>query len=194
VARSRRERALAEQRFTPVRGFPMRSVLLLTLFVVSGPARADEKVDTSKVRDLAETVGKAVLDNDFAKVADLTHPKIVEIMGGKDKMVEKTGEVMAGLKAQGLAFSKYTVGKVGNPVVDGKTAYIVVPTTIVLTAPTMKIESESYLLGISTDGGKTWRFADGAGLSNPTLRDKVFPSLPAALKLPEKQQPKVTKE
>ncbi len=172
----------------------MRSMLLLALFAVAGPMWADEKVDTSKVRDLADAVGKAVLDNDYAKVADLTYPKIVEVMGGKEKMVEKTGEVMAGLKAQGLAFTKYTVGKPGGPVIDGKTAYVVVPTTILLTGPQTKIESESYLLGVSTDGGKTWTFADGAGLSNPVLRDKVFPSLPAALKLPEKKAPKITKD
>jgi hypothetical protein len=135
-----------------------------------------------------------VLANDYAKVADLSHPEIVEVMGGKEKMVEKTSEIMAGLKARGLAFKKYTVGKIGEPVVDGKTAYIVVPTTVVLTGPKTTIESDSYLLGVSTDSGKTWTFADGAGLSNPVLRDKVFPSLPAALKLPEKKAPKITND
>jgi hypothetical protein len=172
----------------------MRSLALLVALVLVPGLRADEKVDTSKVKDLADAVGKAVLDNDYAKVADLTYPKIVEVMGGKEKMVEKTGEVMAGLKAQGLSFTKYTVGKPGDPVIDGKAAYIVVPTTILLTGPQTKIESDSYLLGVSTDGGKSWTFADGAGLSNPVLRDKVFPSLPAALTLPEKKAPKITKE
>ena len=172
----------------------MRSMLFLALFAIAGPVRADERVDTSKVRDLADAVGKAVLDNDYAKVADLTYPKIVEVMGGKETMVERTGAVMADLKAKGVSFSKYTVGKVGEPVVDGKTAYVVVPTTILMTGPDVKIESENYLLGISTDGGKSWTFADGAGLSNPALRDKVFPSLPAALKLPEKKAPKITKD
>jgi hypothetical protein len=58
--------------------------------------------------------------------------------------------------------------------------------------PKGKFIVKSYLLGISSDNGKTWKFVDGAGLD-----DKItggLPKLPAKLKLPEKQKPEQIEE
>ena len=51
------------------------AILALPLLVL--PVRGDEKIDTAKASEQAETIKKAVLAGDFAKVADLTHPKVV---------------------------------------------------------------------------------------------------------------------
>jgi hypothetical protein len=183
---------LTGEQFLPWR-FLMRALTVIAVALLPIPARADDKVDISKAEEQARAVGKAVLDGDFAKVADLTHPKIVEFMGGKDKMVEQTKAAMAKLKEQGITFKGYTIGKLGEPVIDGKTAYLVVPTTVEMAAPATKIEAESYLLGVTTDGGKTWTFVDGAGLANAEMKKKVFPTLPEGLTLPAPKPPKVTK-
>jgi hypothetical protein len=127
-------------------------------------------------------------------MADLTHPKVVEALGGKDKVVELTKTVMQQLKTQGVEIKTYTIGKPGEPVKDDKAAYVIIPTTLEMTAPKTKIKSESYLLGMTTDGGKSWTFADGAGLAQGPARDAIVPTLPKDLKLPEPKQPTVTKE
>ena len=57
-----------------------------------------------------------------------------------------------------------------------------------------KAVSKSYLLGISSDGGKTWKFADGAGLDKKESRDKTLPKLPAELQLPMIEPPAITKD
>jgi hypothetical protein len=63
-----------------------------------------------------------------------------------------------------------------------------------MTAPKTKVVAESYLLGMTTDGGKTWTFADGTALAQGPARDALLPTLPKDLKLPEQKPPMVTKE
>ena len=172
----------------------MRSLALCVALVsFAAPVSADEKVDTSKVRDLADSIGKAVLERDYAKVADLTYPKIIEEMGGKEKMIELTTKAMKTLKDQGIT-STSTHRQARRPGDRRQDRVRRGPTAIMMSGPKIKIESESYLLGVSTDGGKTWKFADGAGLSASKFRDKIFLSLPAGLKLPEPKAPSITKE
>jgi hypothetical protein len=167
---------------------------LLARALLAVPARAQDKVDTTKVVEQAEIVKKAVLGGDFAKVVDLTHPKVVEVLGGKEKMVEQTKAIMKQIKDMGYEITSYTIDKPGEPVVDGKTAYVILPTKLGMKAPMAKVTSESYLLGMTTDGGKTWTFVDGAGLAQGPVREALMPTLPKALKLPETKPPTVTKD
>jgi hypothetical protein len=155
-----------------------------------GPAAGP--VDTSTVRPQAEAIAKAVLDRDHATLVDYTHPRVVEGMGGRERMIERVRGMEKEMDAAGFRMVGHEVGDVGEPVVDGGTAYVVVKTTLRLAGPGTRGVSESYLLGVSDDGGKTWKFADGAGLSNPEHRARAFPNLPAGLRLPEKKPPVFT--
>lgn len=166
----------------------------LALALVALPAWAQDKIDTAKAVEQAEAVKKAVLAADYAKVADLTHPKVVEALGGRDKMIEQTKTIMKQIKDMGIEITSYTVDKPGAPVVDGKSAYVILPSKLTMKAPTGKIMSESYLLGMTTDGGKTWTFADGSGLAGGPVRDAILPTLPKDLKLPDPKPPTVTKD
>jgi hypothetical protein len=47
---------------------------------------------------------------------------------------------------------------------------------------------------MTTDGGKTWTFADGSGLAEGPVKEAILPTLPKALKLPDPKPPTVTKD
>jgi hypothetical protein len=172
----------------------MRTLTTLVILFFATALHAEDTVDTSKLEGQARAMAKAFLDGDFGKIADATHPKIIESMGGKEKMLGQVEKLMKTLKDQGFSFKKYTVGKAEKPVLDEKRAYVVIPTSLEMKTPDATVVTNSYLLAISEDKGKTWTFADGAGLSNPTQRKLFFPDLPEALKLPEPKEPKVTKD
>ena len=172
----------------------MRTLSCLVALAVLAPAWAEEKIDTARVEERARALGKAFLDADWAKVADATHPRVIELAGGRDKMIEVVETGMKQIKAQGFSFTAYKVGTAQAPVAGGKTTYVVVPTSLEIAGPGSRIVTDSYLLGVSGDGGKTWAFADGAGLSDPAKRKAVFPDLPEGLKLPDRKPPKVTKD
>ena len=63
-----------------------------------------------------------------------------------------------------------------------------------MTFPAGRILAKTYLLGISPDGGKSWTFLDGTGLQSKEVREKVLPTMPAKLKLPELSPPQIIKE
>lgn len=59
--------------------------------------------------------------------------------------------------------------------------------------PKGRMTVPSYLVGISSDEGKMWYFADGS-LLTPNNIKTMFPSFPPALKVPEKKPPVVEKD
>jgi hypothetical protein len=167
----------------------MRRIVAIPLIFASFVARADDKIDVAKGVEQAKAMSKAFFEEDYAKVVDATHPKLVEILGGKEKWLDTMKSDVQKVKDMGVKFKVPSVGKPGDPVVDGKTAYLIIPTSMEMTTPDETIISESYLLGMTTDAGKTWVFVDGVGISHQVIRDMIFPKLPDGLKLPVLKEP-----
>jgi hypothetical protein len=170
------------------------SSAFLLLAACAVTAAAQEESRTAVVKKKAQEVGEALKKEDYAKVVDLTYPKIVEMMGGREKMIEALTDGMKQLKEKGFSFRSVEVGEPAEFVEEEKTTFVVVPTTTEMTAPGGKILVKSYLLGISPDGGKAWTFVDGNGMGTAEKREKVLPKLPERLKLPEAQEPRFIKD
>jgi hypothetical protein len=167
-----------------------RIILALLCLVMLVPAKADEP-DRTAVKKLAKELGEATLKGDHAKVIDCTHDGIVKELGGRAKAIQTTNTIMRTLRSQGITFKTFEAGDPGEFHTEGANTFVLVPTRVEMTIPDGRMIAKSYLLGISADGGKTWKFADGAGLAQKEQRDKVLPKLPDTLKLPEKQEPQV---
>ncbi len=73
-------------------------------------------------------------------------------------------QAMQQLKAQGIEIVGSEFGEPGEFYPEGNNLFVIVPTKNELTFPQGKIFSKSYLLGISSDSGKTWTFVEGAGM------------------------------
>jgi hypothetical protein len=171
----------------------MRTLSILTIVLAtSAAARADAAADAAKKQ--ADEVSQAFVKSDYAKIVDLTYSGLIDFVGGRDKLIGITKGAMEMFKQQGIEVISYKMAEPGEIVKGEGKSYVVVPATMEMKAPVGKIKVKSYLLGISTDDGKSWKFLDGSGLANKELKDKIIPNLPAKLKLPEPQQPEVTKE
>jgi hypothetical protein len=157
-------------------------------------ATAGNPPPSAAVKKLAEVLGEATIKGDFAKVIDHTYEPLVKELGGRVAAIMKIETAMKQLGDQGIAIKAYKIGTPVEFLTEGANTFIVVPTAMEMTFPAGRANMKSYLLGISPDAGKTWKFADGAGLSNKSLRDRLLPKLPAKLKLPEIQQPEITKD
>jgi hypothetical protein len=172
-----------------------QSVRLFAAFVVCCCiAQTADDSPTSLVSKKAQVIGDATVKGDYAKVVDSTYPKVVEIIGGQEKMVALIEKSMNQMKAQGFTLISFQAGEPKELLTEGDSTFAVVPTITKLTAPGGKLIARSYLLGVSSDSGKTWKFVDGAGLQQKEVRDKVLPKLPAKLLLPEKQTPEFIKD
>ena len=167
--------------------------IVLAAAAVAGAASAAEP-SKAEVKKLANAMGKAMIANDIGAILDHTLPAAIEEMGGRKKALETLESTLKVMKARGIEFKKYELGDPEDFVTEGDNTFIVVPSVLEMASPMGTIRGRSFLLGISGDGGKTWKFADGAGVNRNGEADKVLPKLPAKLKLPPDSKPELVKD
>jgi hypothetical protein len=166
---------------------------LFVLILACNAARgADEPTLKEVVQEKVQEINQAVIDADFGKVAELTHPKVVELMGGRDKMIEAMQASFKSMQARGISIKSVKVDDASDPVSAGSEQYVVVPFQLEMQAPDAKIRQKSFVIGVSNDLGKTWVFVNGG--VEPKQLKQVLPSLPQQLKLPAQEKPVIEKE
>ena len=151
----------------------------------------DKPLTKSEVKQLVEKIGRATLAGDMDTVIDSTYPAIIDAIGGRKKMVVTMEKIAKDMKANGLAFASYDVGEPGDFQTEGGNTFTVVPSKLEITGADTKMVIDSFLLGISPNGGRSWTFIDGGGLKDKKVADKVLPKLPAGLRLPQVNEPKL---
>jgi hypothetical protein len=114
----------------------------------TGPARADDDAIKKDVKKLVEKMRNATLKDDYETVIDLTHPKVVKEMGGRDKAIDAAKQIMKELQAKGFKVASFEAGEPGDPVRGGKEIYVLVPTAMEMTTPKGKLKGTGFLLGI----------------------------------------------
>jgi hypothetical protein len=163
---------------------------LLACFVAGcAPVNRDDVDIKRNAKAQANEIQTALVKGDFEKVADCTHPKVAEAMGGKAKMVAIMTDGTMAMKKRGIEFKAVRIFDPSDPVEAGGELYILVPFKLEMRAPGKRLETNAAIVGISSDGGETWAFVD----TTPGREElkKLFPDMPDSLDIPKKQAPKV---
>ncbi|HYV34402.1 MAG TPA: hypothetical protein VE988_01785 [Gemmataceae bacterium] len=164
--------------------------LLLGGFAIT---QVREGVDVKGIaKRQVEDVNNALVKEDYAKVIDLTYPKVIELGGGREKMIGALKASMSDLKTKGFALMSNKVDDPSEPVAAGDELFIVVTYLLEMKAPGGKLLQKSFVVGISPDQGRNWTFIDG-GTDVAKVR-QFLPNLPERLKLPEQQPPVFEKD
>src|SRR3954466_3326868 len=108
-------------------------ILAATSFAAGAAEDAAPKSAVAKQK--AVEVGQALLKGDYAKVADLTYPKIVEALGGREKMIAATDAAIKRMKAQGTTFKSYAAKEPGEFLTEGANTFTIVPTVVEMNVP-----------------------------------------------------------
>jgi hypothetical protein len=168
----------------------MRSPTRLALFLAAAAlagcrAKAPDDPLAETVKAEVDKMMTATADGRYEVVIDMTHPKALEEMGGREKALEVIGVAMDQLKGKGVRFKVTEVGK--PTVVKGDGGhYAVAPYTMEVTAPGKKATSRTAVVGVSVDGGKTWKFVNTDTKGEAEIR-KILPDLPRDLKIPKQE-------
>jgi len=141
---------------------------------------------TSVVEQEAAKYSRAVVANDYEKVLSYTHERVIDTMGKKDAAIERMKKSSEAMKAKGFGIEDTKVGLAQDPQKIGPWTVTVVPETLTLRMPGSKAQQESYLLAISADEGKSWKFIDLGPLSEDQLF-RIFPELKAQFRMPPKR-------
>lgn len=168
-------------------------IMLLIGFVLTVPqAPADDAAVKKLAGELANRLTSAVVKGDYEALADLTHPKVVESAGGRERLIKLSREAVEQMKAGGLELIESKAETPGHFVSEGESRFCTVPTRIVLRNGKKRITGRSFLIGCSPDAGKTWSFIEGAA-GESSIRG-LLPDLPKAVHFPPKEPPKIEPE
>ena len=143
----------------------------------------------ANLKSQATEVGRAMLEENHARMADLTHPMLIKLAGGRDTYIKKLEEMANDLRHQGLKFQSFDFGTPSALRESGGVLYAIYPYFLRLTGPNGELARQpAYLICTSSDGGITWKFLDGAGVKDDRSKLKqLLPRFPDDLPFPQQQ-------
>ena len=139
-----------------------------------------------RIRSGMEVVAKATIGGDHAAVADRTYPGVIEMAGGKDRMIEMMASMIGEMSDNGMSFKSMDVLSIGTPVKAGEQMHALVKTKMIMGVPGGSLENIGYTIAISDDQGANWSFLN----VSPGLRQQMEQILPGfSLEVPAAPEP-----
>ncbi len=136
----------------------------------------------------ATAMNQAFLAKDYETFATFVNPKLIEVMGGKQRFLSVTREGMKGIESEGWVLTGITFEKPFKLIYTDKEIQTVLTQNMKGNIPGGKITVKSYLIATSNNGGKNWYFFDTDGKSLKTLT-LAFPNLSSQLYIPPTVDP-----
>lgn len=142
---------------------------------------------TARANELSDAIER----KDYAKVVDLTYPRVIEYAGGREKLLTAMTNELKTMEGEGVQIISSKSSAPSQFVHDAGGIYAVVPITSKFKAKDGLFQIEGSLIAISTDNGQNWTFVDSTGKDQTELK-KILPNLDKLNLPPEKEPVKVT--
>lgn len=136
----------------------------------------------------AQEVNDAFRRRDFARMVDMTYPKVVEAAGGRDKMISALAKGLKEMETEGVVVLASTAAAPTQIVHVSGWIYAVVPTSLKVKAKDGVFQTESSMIGLSSDNGANWTFIDAGGKDHTQLMT-MLPAKVDKLNLPVEKDP-----
>lgn len=127
---------------------------------------------TAQAKELTD----AFMRKDFLTYLNLTHPKVVNMFGGRDQYIASEKNIVRLNEAAGISFVAYTSGEPTQVIRVARRIYAVLPTTMKMAMPQGVFQIQTCMIGVSADGGNNWTFI----AVGPTERRRLKVLLPDA--------------
>lgn len=141
----------------------------------------------ARVIDGAQRLIQALQNDDVEIFLQLTLPRLIDLIGGREAFAELYRKGMEGIREAGIVTESYVYSETFPLVRRKKEVYAAIPTTMVMRSPsTGRIVVESCLIAFSADEGRTWKYINGhERFSRRSELKKLLPDVPKSLKLPK---------
>jgi len=136
---------------------------LVMIVTVHAQKRVTDSIATINLRMSAERMMKFYADTNYHEYVKYLHPKVLKVAGGTDQIIQLLRTGNAGMRADGFVLSDINMGTPSTIVTTATEMQVIIPQIIEFKTSQGRLITTGYLLGISSDKGKTWRFADTAG-------------------------------
>lgn len=135
----------------------------------------------------ADEVSNSMLTCEYDKMYDLMHPKVREMVGGRDAFFKMIGEGVRNLEAEGFTIISIENLEPDKIVSINQEMFAVVPTKLKIKTPQGNLIQSAYDMAVSNNNGQTWVFVGGS-LGKAAL-EKLFPQIIGKLIFPEPTLP-----
>ena len=176
------------------RGLHFPSVFIAAAFVLLFSTTLFAQDFSENILQSATICMNATVEGDYETLLEYTYPSLVALLdnlaGGPGKGKEMIQQQLQSLQEEGVTIDSGTVGTPSAPVVAGKELMAVVPIAMYMSVNDMHFKQESYMIGVSSDGGKSWTFVNSSP-DDGMMMKTLFPNWNPDLKLPEKKGPEM---
>lgn len=144
---------------------------------------------TMNAKAEATKMGKALVAKDYISFLKTTPPLALQhTEGGKEAMLKELKTQIDEMAKNGTYILRAWPGEPSNLIDTAKELQCTIPQYMELKVEGGKVTSETTLIGMSPDKGKTWYFIDVAGKPLNEFRE-LFPTLSSKLVLPPAKEP-----
>jgi hypothetical protein len=167
-------------------------VVLLTVGLTGCTAQPlDREEARSRLLESTEWAREALLQGDWQRLANLSHPQFLEELGGREKYLQHLARYFTEMQRDQYRLADLHFSEPSELTEKEGEVYAVVPYRLVMIGPEgSEGIQDVYWIGVSEDRGHTWRFLAGAGLlSDRDLLKRFLPRFPDDLLLPPPQPP-----
>jgi hypothetical protein len=165
----------------------INKLIIITLLLINSAINSQNKY-SEKIIKSGKVIARAMVEKNYEKIVDLTYPKIIKLVGGKEQMINIIRNGIKQMENQGIKYSSVEIGKPQEIYKAGNEFHCLVPQKITMTNRNGKVINDSYLLAISKNDGENWSFLDTSQLTNENATE-LFPEFNKNLNIPEKTKP-----
>ncbi|MDA8692757.1 hypothetical protein N9L92_01755 [Saprospiraceae bacterium] len=115
----------------------------------------------------------AFVNNEFAEVATLTHPDLVDMNGGEAYVVEDLKDERLSSSGEGLVYNSAEVKAPLKILEYNGEIQAIMPVEYTMQLVDKEYINKTYILAVSTDGGKTYKFVNLMQFDDASLREFV---------------------
>ena len=166
----------------------MKKSLLLIVYCLLGFAAVAQNHSTT-IKIQAMEMAKSLLKKDFTTFAKYMHPKVIEMAGGKEKLLQRMDTANSAMTQFGAEIKKILIGHPAAVVNYKNELQTTLPQTTELQTGFGNVTLETTIIAISTNGGKNWYFID-TSIYNVKEVKKSLPNISPDLVIPRPKEPK----
>ena len=166
----------------------MRYLILILLCVQFAAKAQNQVLLQTEITIQAREMVTAFESADYEALLDYTYPKIFEISGGRNVMLQMIQEIMQAMDNSGYRIDSARVGMPGQVYQAGAELHAIISQYVYMSIPGGTMVNESCLLAVSQDGGNKWYFLDTQQL-DAKLKPYFFPQFNNELVIPEPKDP-----
>ncbi len=162
--------------------------ILLALFILVGIAARSQSVNgalDNVILTQADEMGKAFVAKDYASFIKYSHPAVVRMMGGREKMLTDTTESFKAFEKDGVTFLSVTFTSPAKILESEGELQTTFREMIEMKVPGGKATAYASVIALSKDHGVHWYFIDCTEHTLEAMQ-KLIPSLHPDLLLPER--------